>query len=91
MSSARPQAGLPSIRQLNDWDYRTAFAGFDVPLLLLNAATPPTVLGPLEQLAPGVRLRTFDGAGHFLMMEQPQSFNVVLLEELARLGQPAAR
>jgi pimeloyl-ACP methyl ester carboxylesterase len=91
MASARPEVGLPAIRQLNDWDYRTAFAGFDVPLVLLNAAQPPTELGALAGLAPGTRVRTFDGVGHFLMMEQPQQFNVVLLEELARLGQPGAR
>lgn len=90
MSSARPEAAVPALRQLNDWDFRRAFAGFGAPLLLLNAAQPPTQLDALAGLAPGARVRTFDGAGHFLMMEQPQPFNVVLLEELARLGQPEA-
>jgi pimeloyl-ACP methyl ester carboxylesterase len=90
MSSARPGVGVPALEGLLSWDWKTAFAGFDVPLLLLNAAQPPTGPEPLTRLAPGVRVRTFDGVGHFLMMEQPQPFNVVLLEELARLGQPGA-
>ncbi len=90
MSSARPAVGVPALEGLLTWDWKSAFAGFDVPLVLLNAAQPPTGREPLEQVAPGVRVRTFDGVGHFLMMEQPQPFNVVLLEELARLGQPGA-
>jgi pimeloyl-ACP methyl ester carboxylesterase len=88
MSSARPEMGIPAIRQLYAWDPRAAFAGLDVPVVLLNAAQPPTDVAALAALAPGARVRTFDGVGHFLMMEQPQPFNVVLLEELARLGQP---
>ena len=34
-------------------------------------------------------VRTFDGVGHFLMMEGPRTFNVKLPEELARLGRAA--
>jgi pimeloyl-ACP methyl ester carboxylesterase len=91
MSSARPEVGVPALQALLTWDWRTAFEGFDVPLVLLNAAQPPTELRTLATLVPGVRVRTFDGVGHFPMMEQPQPFNVVLLEELARLGQPGVR
>ena len=89
MSSARPDVALPAIVGLNDWDPAAAFAGFDVPLVLLNATSSRTNVEALLRLAPGARVRTFDGVGHFLMMEQPQPFNAVLLEELARLGQPA--
>jgi pimeloyl-ACP methyl ester carboxylesterase len=91
MSSARPGVGVPALEGLLSWDWKTAFAGFDVPLLLLNAAQPPTELATLATLVPGARLRTFDGVGHFPMMERPQPFNVVLLEELARLDQPGDR
>jgi pimeloyl-ACP methyl ester carboxylesterase len=91
MAAARPEVGVPALERLLTWDWKAAFAGFDVPLLLLNAAQPPTELATLLTLVPGARVRTFDGVGHFLMMERPQPFNVVLLEELARLGQPGDR
>lgn len=91
MSAAKPGVAVPALEALLTWDWKRAFDGFDVPLLLLNASQPPTELRTLATLAPATRVRTFDGVGHFLMMEQPQPFNVVLLEELARLGQPGAR
>jgi pimeloyl-ACP methyl ester carboxylesterase len=89
MGSARPEMGIPAIVALNDWYLRADFAGYSAPLVLLNAAQPPTAMAPLLARVPGARVRTFDGVGHFLMMETPQPFNVALLEELARLAQPS--
>jgi pimeloyl-ACP methyl ester carboxylesterase len=87
MSSARPEIAVPAIQGLNDWDSAAAFAGLRAPVLLLNAAATPTNRAALERRSPGARVRTFEGVGHFLMMEQPQVFNVALLEELSVLDE----
>ena len=39
----------------------------------------------IRGFAPSFRYVPFAGAGHFLMMEQPERFNALLLQELAAL------
>ena len=57
-----------------------------VPIIAINADHgAPTDADRIRGFAPSFRYVPFAGAGHFLMMEQPERFNALLLEELAAL------
>ena len=91
MSLAPPQVALPAMRALGGWDAAPAIADAGVPIVLINAATPPTDGERLGKLIPQFKLVTLDGVGHFLMMEDPARFNPLLIAEIDRLATaPAA-
>lgn len=57
----------------------------EVPVLAAMSANPawtPAYVAFVKRLAPGVRYETIPDAGHFLMMERPDAFNVLLTEFL---------
>ncbi|MEY3464963.1 MAG: alpha/beta fold hydrolase [Steroidobacteraceae bacterium] len=86
MASGNPSVGIASIRALNDWDGRAAMSRLDTPVVAINADFGmPTDEARIKEFAPHFRLIPFQGAGHFLMMEQPERFNALLLRELATL------
>jgi pimeloyl-ACP methyl ester carboxylesterase len=87
MASGDPKVGMASIRELNNWDGRNAMSRLSVPIIAINADHgAPTDADRIRNFAPSFRYVPFAGAGHFLMMEQPDRFNALLLEELAALS-----
>jgi len=61
----------------------------DVPVQVLLAKSPfwaTDYEAYVRKLAPQVDYRTFDGVGHFLMLEKPEPINAALAEFLTRLG-----
>jgi pimeloyl-ACP methyl ester carboxylesterase len=89
MSSAPPEIAIAALRGLNAWDGVPAFADAGAPIVLINAALPATDGPRLAGLSPGLKVVTLDGVGHFLMMEDPARFNVMLGQEIQALMQPA--
>lgn len=86
MASGNPTVGMASIRELNNWDGRAAMSQLKVPIIAINADHgAPTDADRIRGFAPSFRYVPFTGAGHFLMMEQPERFNALLLQELATL------
>jgi pimeloyl-ACP methyl ester carboxylesterase len=66
-----------------DW----ALQDVGVPVLVLNARSPmwsDRYRHYVESLSAQVDYRTFDGVGHFLMLEQPAEFNANLAEMLRK-------
>ncbi len=91
MSSAPPEVAVAAIRGLNAWDPVAAAAGFDIPLIAINSDLgAPTNDALIRKTFPTFRSVTLPGTGHFLMMEAPEAFNRVLLEQIATLTQPIA-
>ncbi len=92
MAAGDPAVGIAAIRALNEWDGVKALQqleqGTEVapPVLAINARHgAPTELERLRGLYSDFQLLEMDGVGHFLMMEQPEAFNDILLQEIARL------
>jgi pimeloyl-ACP methyl ester carboxylesterase len=85
MSSAPPEVAIPSIRGMNDWG---AAAGRDlkditVPLIaIVSDLGPPLDEALSRKIAPTFRAIVMPGRGHFLMMEDPQGFNPILIREI---------
>lgn len=60
----------------------------DVPLLVVNARQPTWTAeyeAYVKGLGPDVEYRTMTGVSHFLMLDDPQSFNEMLMEFLRRV------
>ncbi|MCZ8132459.1 MAG: hypothetical protein O9284_14340 [Steroidobacteraceae bacterium] len=90
MAAAHPEVGVPALLGLNDWYAPAPAARFADPVVLLNAAQPPGQRPQVAATLSRLEERTFDGVGHFLMMEAPGPFNAVPLEEPAELRAAAA-
>lgn len=74
--------GMVSLEQ-PDW----ALQNVGVPVLVLNARNPwwsARFQHYVQTLSSQVDYRTFDGVGHFLMLEKPPEFNANLIEMLRK-------
>jgi pimeloyl-ACP methyl ester carboxylesterase len=63
-------------------DITEAVAGIRIPALVVCGAedkmTPPSLSQSISDLIPGARLTLIEGAGHRVMMENPEAFNATL-------------
>ncbi len=85
MAAGNPRVGIAAVRGLNAWDGVTALRGLGIPVIAINSDLTVTDEARLRAINPNFRLRVVGGAGHFLIMEEPATFNAALREELARL------
>jgi len=85
MASGDARVGIAALRGLNAWNGAEAIPSLAVPVIAINSDLSRTDETRIRAIAPNFRLVEVAGPGHFLMMEQPQRFNALLLAELARL------
>jgi pimeloyl-ACP methyl ester carboxylesterase len=91
MAREPPDVALPSLVALNTLDYGTLLPSIHVPIIAINSDLgTPTDDARIRRAAPTFRSMTLKGAGHFLMLEDPQRFNPLLLAAINSLahGQP---
>ena len=50
--------------------------------MIINSSYQPTNLTAVKQRHPDTRLHIMDGVGHFVMMEDPATFNELLRQAL---------
>ena len=65
-------------------DITEAIAGIRIPALVVCGAedkmTPPSLSQCIRDGIPGARLALIEGAGHFVMLENPEAFNTTLTD-----------
>ncbi|MHB8910017.1 MAG: alpha/beta fold hydrolase [Syntrophales bacterium] len=65
-------------------DITEAVAGIGIPALVICGAedkmTPPSFSEFIRDHVPGARLALIEGAGHFVMLENPEAFNAALAD-----------
>ena len=65
-------------------DITEAIAGIRIPALVICGAddkmTPPSLSQSIRDGIPGARLALIEGAGHFVMLENPAAFNTTLAD-----------
>jgi pimeloyl-ACP methyl ester carboxylesterase len=83
MSSTSPEVGLPAMKGLLEWDLLGALDQNRTPLRCLNTRERLSETAR-QRLAGHCEIITMPGVGHFLMMENPEGFNRLLAEALAR-------
>jgi pimeloyl-ACP methyl ester carboxylesterase len=69
-------------------DYAKVLPDVRVPVVAINSGLgQPADEARIRKSIPGFKAITLPGTGHFLMMEAPERFNPLLLQELAALRQ----
>ena len=82
--AAAPYASAVGARKASgSYDATPAIASLDVPFVLINSDFLPTDIAYLEANAKLFHYLEISGVGHFLMMEDPETFNALLAAVLA--------
>jgi pimeloyl-ACP methyl ester carboxylesterase len=87
MARASPDVAIPSLLALNELDFGTLLPQIRVPIIAINSDLEQgTDEARIRKVAPTFRAITLPGTGHFLMLQDPQRFNPILLREIAALA-----
>jgi pimeloyl-ACP methyl ester carboxylesterase len=86
MSSAPPEIAVDALHEtlINEPNVREALAELKVPVITINPASAPIDEASLKKH--GVEVIRMPGVGHFLMMENPAGFNLLLAQAIERIG-----
>jgi pimeloyl-ACP methyl ester carboxylesterase len=83
MSLASPRTAIPSMRAVMEYDFTAPLKEISVPIVAINSNLgEPVNEARIRKVLPKFRQVTFEGAGHFLMMEDPARFNPALESEI---------
>lgn len=83
MATADPAIAVPAVRDLLVRDEAANLrAAAGLPVVVVNGEPMLANQADLRRLHPDVRLVEFQGAGHFLHLEQPERFNRLLLDDV---------
>ncbi len=84
---ADPQAIIVSLDDLKESNLRSVTYGLDTPSLLVYGQNDPAVITPTlegdDALPKNAHHVTFEGSGHFPMLDEPNKFNRLLADFLA--------
>lgn len=89
MSLEPPTVGIPSMESLLALDFTTVLPDIHVPVVAINSDLGPTDEARIRKILPGFKVDVLEHTGHFLMMEAPQRFNPLLLQDIDLLVQKA--
>lgn len=86
MSSAPPAVALPSLESAFNYsrDMPHTLEQLKLPVIAINADNAPTDIPSMEHY--GVQVMIMHGVGHFVMMEDPESFNRLVAEAIGKLA-----
>ncbi len=90
MSLEPPAVAVASMRSLLATDLTTLLPAVHVPIYVINSDLLPTDAARLRKSVPTLTLNVLDHSGHFLMLEAPRRFNLLLLQDVAAIAQHAA-
>jgi pimeloyl-ACP methyl ester carboxylesterase len=89
LSRVNPEIIHGDFSACNSMDITEAVAGIRIPALVICGAedkmTPPSLSQFISDRVPGARLTLIEGAGHFVMMENPEAFNTALKDFVSAL------
>lgn len=79
--------GIDAIKGMLRSDVGAALQAVDAPLVIINSDYQPTNLPAVQEHHPETRLELMGGVGHFVMMEDPETFNTLLQEAVSSFEQ----
>ena len=85
MAVAPYASALGARNASGNYDATPAIASLDIPLILISSDYVPTDVAHLETTAKAFDYREMSGVGHFVMLEDPESFNRHLAAALAEI------
>jgi pimeloyl-ACP methyl ester carboxylesterase len=86
MSLEPPAVGVASLQSLLALDFSTLLPDIHVPVLAINSDLGPTDEARIRKQLPGFKADVLEHTGNFLMMEDPQRFNPILLRDIETLA-----
>lgn len=93
LSGADPAVLHGDLSACNGLDIAARLAAITVPTLVVcgtqDRMTPPPLSDALAEGIPGAKLARVEGAGHFVMLEDPEAFNGALTAFVEALPRPA--
>jgi pimeloyl-ACP methyl ester carboxylesterase len=90
MTRPAPDAAIAASAAFSKLDAKAAFAGWPRPIVAINSDWVPTNYRAIRESLPGFDLVTLAGRGHFPNLDDPASFNPILLGVLQRIEATAA-
>lgn len=85
MSSADPEIAINALRNLGNYDLKSAAGKMEIPLYSINADLWPTNFEVNKKCVKSFKLKMMPGIGHFVMLEDPEKFNKLLEEVIKEL------
>jgi pimeloyl-ACP methyl ester carboxylesterase len=85
MSSAPQDVALSSMKEYFKVSDPELIKGLKVPLKSVNADLWPTNVNGNKKLVPSYEMVLMKGRGHFIMLEDPDQFNVLLEQMINRI------
>lgn len=89
MSLEPPEVGVASMQALLSTDLAPVVAAIHVPVLAINSDLTPTDEARIRKSLPDFKAQVIPHTSHFLMMDDGQRFNPVLLSDIETLVQKA--
>ena len=87
MSLEPEDVAIPAMESLARMDFAKVLPDIHVPVVAINSSLPPaTDEARIRKSLPTFKSITVDKTDHFLMMDAPERFNPVLLQEIAALA-----
>jgi pimeloyl-ACP methyl ester carboxylesterase len=86
MSLEPPEVAIAAMESISRMDFAKLLPDIHVPVVAINSSLgKPVDEARIRKSIPGFKAITLENTGHFLMMEAPERFNPVLLQEIAAL------
>ncbi len=82
MSSAPEEVGIGAMKGLFDFDPTKALTETRVPIHCINSDKYPTHVGIGRRHAQSFQVKLMPGIGHFVMLEDPERFDQLLVEAI---------
>jgi pimeloyl-ACP methyl ester carboxylesterase len=87
MALEPPEVAVPAMESLLQMDFAKVLPDIHVPVVAINSSLPPAVdEARIRKSIPSFKAITLEKTDHFLMMDAPERFNPVLLQEIAALA-----
>jgi pimeloyl-ACP methyl ester carboxylesterase len=93
MAAEPPEVGISAVKEYNEWalrDLSVALEQLRAPICLINSDLFPTNVEAYSKFT-SFELKLMPGIGHFVMMEDPETFNRLLseaVEGFSQISQP---
>jgi pimeloyl-ACP methyl ester carboxylesterase len=86
MCSARPAVGISAMRELASFDAKEALREVQIPIYCINSDMRPVNVEAGRRYAQSFEVKFISGVGHFVMLEDTETFNRLLSETIEELG-----
>jgi pimeloyl-ACP methyl ester carboxylesterase len=86
MSTAPEKVAISSFENLLDYNPAPSLNSISIPFIAINSTFLPTNTAGNSMVTDSFTVKTMEGVGHFVMMEDPVTFNMLLKESISEIN-----